>query len=243
MNSDLSIINEHQFFRVHCFNKYGKNKNKNCPDLELTYYIECSEQIDLDLRENHMRRRGKESSDDPIICQQARIPNNIIGGLKGGEVATATPILVPWTSASDSGPEQMIATTNDGNMETLETSSSPAGVDPRTTPQEDLKTAEVMITTNGGIVETLETSSSSAILDPWTTQQEDSETEEVMTHTNGGNVETLETSSSPAGVDPRTTSQEYFETEEMMTAMHGGIVETLGTTDTFEWAAEVTEMT
>ena len=150
---------------------YGKNKNKNCPDLELTYYIECSEQIDLDLRENHLRRRGKESSDDPIICQQARIPNNIIGGLQGGEVATATPILVPWTTAPDSGSEQMIATTNDGNMETLETSSSPAGVDPLTTPQE------------------------------------------------------------------------YFETEEMMTTMHGGIVETLGTTDTFEWAAEVTEMT
>ena len=68
MQLELIIIT-HQInlFRVHCFNNYEKNKDKNCPDLELTYYIECSEKIEnLDLRENDIGRRG----DPPIICQQ-----------------------------------------------------------------------------------------------------------------------------------------------------------------------------
>ena len=45
-------------FRIHCFNFYGKNKEKKCPDLEVRYYIEC--------REKFHESRGRRS---PIVCQ------------------------------------------------------------------------------------------------------------------------------------------------------------------------------
>ena len=45
-------------FRVHCFNNYGKNKGKKCPDLEVRYYIECRDQL------NESRRKRS-----PIVCQ------------------------------------------------------------------------------------------------------------------------------------------------------------------------------
>ena len=30
---------------MHCFNDYGKNKGKDCPNLEVRYYIECREKV------------------------------------------------------------------------------------------------------------------------------------------------------------------------------------------------------
>ena len=50
--------------RVHCFNYYGKNKDKKCPDLELRYYIECHKKL------NDSRRRRS-----PIVCQ-AEVPKS-----------------------------------------------------------------------------------------------------------------------------------------------------------------------
>ena len=43
---------------VHCFNYYGKNKDKKCPDLEVRYYIECNGKI------NNSRKRRS-----PIVCR------------------------------------------------------------------------------------------------------------------------------------------------------------------------------
>ena len=48
--------------RVHCWNDYGKNKGKNCPDLEISYYIECTEQIDFQSIKNRKKR-------SPIVCE------------------------------------------------------------------------------------------------------------------------------------------------------------------------------
>ena len=45
-------------FSVHCFNNYGKNIDKKCPDLEVRYYIECNEKIN--------KSRKKRS---PIVCR------------------------------------------------------------------------------------------------------------------------------------------------------------------------------
>ena len=49
--------------RVHCWNDNGKNKGKNCPDLEISYYIECTEQIDFEAIKNRRKR-------SPIVCVQ-----------------------------------------------------------------------------------------------------------------------------------------------------------------------------
>ena len=49
--------------RVHCWNNYGKNKGKECPDLELRYYIECSDREGFDITKHIRTRRS------PIVCQ------------------------------------------------------------------------------------------------------------------------------------------------------------------------------
>lgn len=49
--------------RVHCWNNYGKNKGKECPDLELRYYIECSDREGFDINKHIRKRRS------PIVCQ------------------------------------------------------------------------------------------------------------------------------------------------------------------------------
>ena len=107
-------------FRIHCFNKYGKNKNRDCPDLEVTYYIECSEKIekeDLDLRESYMRRK----IDIPIICQHESIKENITNGSQKVAITTETPnSLKQWTAPQeDSSTQQMTTTLNDGIFENL----------------------------------------------------------------------------------------------------------------------------
>lgn len=99
------MIFKHDFFRIHCFNKYGKNKNDDCPDLELTYYIECSKKIEqenLDLRPSRMRRK----IDVPIICQhesiKAPMPENITTDLKEDEITTEpSNTLDSWTSPQE----------------------------------------------------------------------------------------------------------------------------------------------
>ena len=119
-----AIIFKHHLFRIHCFNKYGKNKNDDCPDLEVTYYIECSEKIeteDLDLKKSRMRR----NIDVPIICQHESIntpiPENITTAFL--DIAITTEIsntLNQWTSPQeDSTTKQMMTSLNDGMISTL----------------------------------------------------------------------------------------------------------------------------
>ena len=43
---------------MHCFNDYGKNKGRDCPNLEVQYYIECLEKVP-----SSRKRRS------PIVCQ------------------------------------------------------------------------------------------------------------------------------------------------------------------------------
>ena len=50
--------------RIHCFNNYGKNEKTNCPDLEVRYYIECSEETDLSVIKYRRNRRS------PIVCRE-----------------------------------------------------------------------------------------------------------------------------------------------------------------------------
>ena len=85
-------------FRVHCFNYYDKNKDKECPDLEVRYLIECTERIEnLDLRDNAIGRRG-DLQDPPIVCQQeSAIPEHTTTGLMQ---TTETP---STDSSEDSG--------------------------------------------------------------------------------------------------------------------------------------------
>ena len=64
------------FFRVHCFNNYGKNKDKKCPDLEIRYLIECDNKIE----------KTKRSRRSPIVCQ---------GILADISVSTEEPTVAP----------------------------------------------------------------------------------------------------------------------------------------------------
>ena len=115
----MSAINiKHRLFRIHCFNKYGKNENDDCPDLEVTYYIECYEKIekeDLDLRESYMRRKNNA----PIICQHEStnnsIPENKTTDLQEVAITTETPnTFDQWTaSQEDSSTEQIVTNLND----------------------------------------------------------------------------------------------------------------------------------
>ena len=58
-------------FRVHCFNNYAKNEI--CPDLEVSYYIECSTKIDLGIKINRQKEKSQEESkQNPIVCQNTR---------------------------------------------------------------------------------------------------------------------------------------------------------------------------
>ena len=86
-----AVTIKRHLFRVHCFNKYGKNKNSDCPDLEVTYYIECSEKIekeDLELKKSRTRRQ----IDVPIICQHESINNPLLENKTTGsqEIAITT---------------------------------------------------------------------------------------------------------------------------------------------------------
>ena len=51
-------------FRVHCWNKYGKNKNENCPDLEIRYYVECT--VPTDFGSTRYRR----NAEIPFTCRE-----------------------------------------------------------------------------------------------------------------------------------------------------------------------------
>ena len=103
-------------FRVHCFNKYGKNKNSDCPDLEVTYYIECSEKI---VNEGSRMRR---EIDVPIICQHESINTPIPEKITTVTTETPNPF-DKWTAPpEDSSIEQMMTTLNDGITEIFDTS-------------------------------------------------------------------------------------------------------------------------
>lgn len=65
-NPEISIV-----FRVHCWNNYGNNIGQNCPDLEISYYIECSEEIDF----NEIKNRRKKRT--PVVCQKELIQDFI----------------------------------------------------------------------------------------------------------------------------------------------------------------------
>jgi len=73
MNLAKRILNKQFFtvnFRVHCWNYYGKNKEKECPDLEIRYFIDCSTTVK---EENHQRKkRSSMCQSDPSaeISQQ-----------------------------------------------------------------------------------------------------------------------------------------------------------------------------
>ena len=56
---------------MHCFNDYGKNKGRDCPDLEVRYFIECSDMIDFDEIDHRRRKRS------PIVCQPESIDASI----------------------------------------------------------------------------------------------------------------------------------------------------------------------
>ena len=58
-------------FRVHCFNNFRKTE-ANCPDLEVSYYIKCSEEIDFTDTEftERVKRSALESSNSSIVCQK-----------------------------------------------------------------------------------------------------------------------------------------------------------------------------
>ena len=51
------------FFRIHCWNDFGKNVGSSCPDLELRYFIECLDQEGFDI--NHHVRNER----SPFVCQ------------------------------------------------------------------------------------------------------------------------------------------------------------------------------
>ena len=53
----------HGFFRIHCWNDFGKNVGSSCPDLELRYFIECLDQEGFDI--NHHVRNER----SPFVCQ------------------------------------------------------------------------------------------------------------------------------------------------------------------------------
>ena len=145
-----AIIIKHRLFRIHCFNKYGKHKNDNCPDLEVTYYIECSEKEDLGLRESRMRRE----IEVPIICQQESIdisiPEKITTGLQEIAITTKTPNTSNQSAApqEDSSTEQMMTSLNDGTSGTQEveiTTETSNTLHQWFAPQEDSSTEQMII--------------------------------------------------------------------------------------------------
>ena len=79
--------------RVHCFNYYGKNKDKKCPDLELRYYIECHKKL------NDLRRRRS-----PIVCQ-AEAPKSTTDS-----APTTTDSLEPTTEATKAATTKVATT-------------------------------------------------------------------------------------------------------------------------------------
>ena len=97
------------FLRVHCFNNYGKNRDKNCPDLEIRYLIECDGEIDKEKR--HRR--------SPIVCQEDADPE-----------ATEQPEIITEENSLDHSDSttamdmEHVKTTASINMEHMETTAS-----------------------------------------------------------------------------------------------------------------------
>ena len=193
----MSAINiKHRLFRIHCFNKYGKNENDDCPDLEVTYYIECYEKIekeDLDLRESYMRRKNNA----PIICQHEStnnsIPENKTTDLQEVAITTETPnTFDQWTASQEDSSTEQMTTLNDGIFQTqedeikTETSNT---LGQSAVPQEVLSTEQIMTTLNdeSSIFETHEmkiTIGTTNTMDQSTASQEDSSTEQIVTNLN-----------------------------------------------------------
>ena len=199
-----TFIIKHHLFRIHCFNKYGKNKNDDCPDLEVTYYIECSEKIENeepDLEKSQMRRKNH----IPIICQHESIntpiPKNKTTGLQEIEITIETPNTLDQSTAplEDLSTEETMTTLDDGILEPEKveiTTETPNTLDQWTAPIEDSRTEKMMTTLNDDIFEPHEvgiTTETPNTLDEWTASQEDSGTGQMMTTLKDGIFETLET--------------------------------------------------
>ena len=60
VNSQTKVVS----FRVHCWNKHGKNKNENCPDLEIRFYVECTLPTDFG------SIRNRRNAEVPFTCRE-----------------------------------------------------------------------------------------------------------------------------------------------------------------------------
>ena len=232
----MSAINiKHRLFRIHCFNKYGKNENDDCPDLEVTYYIECYEKIekeDLDLRESYMRRKNNA----PIICQHEStnnsIPENKTTDLQEVAITTETPnTFDQWTASQEDSSTEQMTTLNDGIFQTqedeikTETSNT---LGQSAVPQEVLSTEQIMTTLNdeSSIFETHEmkiTIGTTNTMDQSTASQEDSSTEQMVTTLNDGIFQTQEVEIKTGAsntMDQSTASQEDSSTEQIVTNLN-----------------------